>query len=364
MVKNSPVKAILAVLFFSLLYSYTNGQVTDSSFQHSKDTIYLTPEDTFFIRPVDTVLRIKNFSPYFTLHVDSTLDYQFEINREPSEYYWYLKNSPVGLKINKDNGLLHFKAEKSYFLSGKLKYDTEYKVKLGVQNLNDVKDYMDTTFTLLFYNTDIVPSQIKPTVSNFVSIDEGDTLTFKLQCEEGSFPLQSITYFSNYPIRSLTPISVCGDEFTWIAPYDFIKAEEKIKEKDLILKFIGTDKFFNHDTAVVTIKVNQSIDYSRRSLEYDKIDSSIQAYVIQLKSTFRYLDKKIKSTKNTRTTFELTSATTALGGTVFSSLPGDGSHTAGKILPSVGVALVPVKETVAPNKNDELNAASFDPLTI
>ena len=359
MVKNLSVKAILAVLFFGLSYSYTNGQVIDSSFQQSKDTIYLTPEDTFFIRPVDTVLRIKNFSPYFTLHVDSTLDYQFEINRDPSEYYWYLKNSPVGLKINKDNGLLHFKAEKSFFLSGKLKYDTEYKVKLGVQNLNDVKDYMDTTFTLLFYNTDIVPSKIKPTVSNFVSIDEGDTLTFKLQCEEGSFPLQSITYFSNYPIRSLTPISVCGDDFTWIAPYDFIKAEEKIKEKDLILKFIGTDKFFNHDTAVVTVKVNQSIDYSRRSLEYDKIDSSIQVYIIQLKSTFRYLDKKIKSTKNTRTTFELTSASTALGGTVFSSLPGDGSHTAGKILPSVGVALVPVKETVAPNKNDELNAASL-----
>lgn len=359
MVKNLSVKAILAVLFSGLSYFYTNGQVIDSSFQQSKDTIYLTPEDTFFIRPVDTVLRIKNFSPYFTLHVDSTLDYQFEINREPSEYYWYLRNSPVGLKINKDNGLLHFKAEKSFFLSGKLKYDTEYKVKLGVQNLNDVKDYMDTTFTLLFYNTDIIPSKIKPTVSNFVSIDEGDTLTFKLQCEEGSFPLESITYFANYPIHSLTPISVCGDDFTWIAPYDFIKPEEKIKEKDLILKFIGTDKFFNHDTAVVAVKVNQSIDYSRRSLEYDKIDSSIQVYIIQLKSTFRYLDKKIKSTKNTRTTFELTSASTALGGTVFSSLPSDGAHTAGKILPSVGVALVPVKETVAPNKNDELNAASL-----
>lgn len=359
MVKNVSVKAIFAVLFFSLSYSYTNGQVIDSSFQQSKDTIYLTPEDTFFIRPVDTVLRIKNFSPYFTLHVDSTLDYQFEINRDPSDYYWYLKNSPVGLKINKDNGLLHFKAEKSFFLSGKLKYDTEYKVKLGVQNLNDVKDYMDTTFTLLFYNTDIVPSKIKPTVSNFVSIDEGDTLTFRLQCEEGSFPLESITYFANYPIRSLTPISACGDDFTWIAPYDFIKPEEKIKEKDLVLKFIGTDKFFNHDTAVVAVKVNESIDYARRFLEYDKIDSSIQVYITQLKSTFRYLDKKIKSTKNTRTTFELTSASTALGGTVFSSLPGDGSHTAGKILPSVGVALVPVKETVAPNKNDELNAASL-----
>ena len=34
-------------------------------------------------------------------------------------------------------------------------------------------------------------------------------------------------------------------------------------------------------------------------------------------------------------------------------------QTTGKILPSVGVALVPVKEAVAPNKNDELNAASL-----
>ena len=359
MVKNSSIKASIIVLFLGLLCSYAKGQITDSTLHNSQDTIYLTPEDTFFVRPVDTVLRIKNFTPYFTLHVDSTLDYNFEINRDPEDYYWYLKNSPVGLKINKDNGMLHFKAEKSFFLSGKLKYDTEYKVKLGVQNLNDVKDHVDTTFTLLFYNTDIIPSKIKPTVSNYVSMDEGDTLTFKLQCEEGSFPLESITYFANYPIRSITPISVCGDIFTWIAPYDFIKPEEKLKQKDLILKFIGTDKFFNHDTAIVSVRVNESIDYSRVSLGYDRIDSSIRRYIVQLKATFRELDKKIKKTKNTRTTFELSSATTALGGTVFSSLPGDDMHTTGKILPSVGVALVPVKEAVAPNKNDELNAASL-----
>ena len=97
----------------------------------------------------DTVLRIKNFSPYFTLHVDSTLDYQFEINRNPYNYYWYLKNSPVGLKINKDDGTLHFKAV--HFLSGKLKYDKEYKVDLGVQNLNNPRDYVDTTFHAAFF---------------------------------------------------------------------------------------------------------------------------------------------------------------------------------------------------------------------
>src|ERR1035437_8273857 len=63
--------------------------------------------DSGYVIKEDTFLRIKNFSPYFTLHVDSTLDYHFEINREPQQYYWHLKNSPVGLKTNKDNGVLH-----------------------------------------------------------------------------------------------------------------------------------------------------------------------------------------------------------------------------------------------------------------
>ena len=319
----------------------------------------MKPEDTIFLKPVDTVLRIKNFSPYFTLHLDSTLDYHFEINKNPEDYYWYLKNSPVGLKINKDNGILHFKADKSYFLSGKLKYDNEYKVKLGVQNLNEPADKVDTTFTLLFYNTDIVPSKIKPTVTNNLVMDEGDTLSFKLQCDEGSFPLESITFFSNYPIRSTTPISHCGDIFTWIAPYDFIKDDENVKQKSLVLSFIGVDKFFNRDTAVVTVKVNQTVNYPQRLLEYNKITSTIQNYILTLKSTFRDLDKKIKSTKNTRTTFDLTSAATSLGGTVFSSMTDHDLQTTGKILPSVGVALVPVKEAVAPNKNDEKNSASL-----
>ncbi|MGN6194590.1 MAG: hypothetical protein ACTHOB_06605 [Ginsengibacter sp.] len=346
-------------MFLLFVSPVVKSQVIDSTIPQKKDTVYLKPEDTIFLKPVDTVLRIKNFSPYFTLHVDSTLDYHFEINRNPEDYYWYLKNSPVGLKINKDNGVLHFKAEKSYFLSGKLKYDNEYKVKLGVQNLNDASDKVDTTFTILFYNTDIVPSKIKPTVSNDLTIDEGDTLSFKLQCEEGSFPLESITYFCNYPIRSQTPISQCGDQFTWVAPYDFIKDDENIKQKPLVLKFVGVDKFFNRDTAIVTVKVNQSINYPRRLMEYNKIYSSIETYITQLKSTFFNLDKKIKSTKSTRTTFDLTSATTALGGTVFSSLPDKDLQTTGKILPSVGVALVPVKEAVAPNKNDEMNSASL-----
>ena len=109
------------------------------------------------IKPMDTTLRIKNLNPYFTLHVDSTLKYQLDINKNLADYYWFLKNSPVGLKINKDNGLLTFKAEKSYFLSGRLKYDYEYKVNLSVQNLDMPEEKVDTFFTLLFYSTEIIP---------------------------------------------------------------------------------------------------------------------------------------------------------------------------------------------------------------
>ncbi|MEO8852720.1 MAG: hypothetical protein ABI359_03020 [Ginsengibacter sp.] len=359
MVKKTFFKVILCIPLLVLFSSNVKSQEIDSSYKSKSDTISLPPEDTIYLKPVDTLLRIKNFTPYFTLHVDSTLDYHFEINKNPANYYWYLKNSPVGLKINKDEGILHFKADKSFFLSGKLRYDNQYKVKVGVQNLNDPKDHVDTTFTILFYNTDIIPSKIKPTVGSDLTIDEGDTLNFKLQCEEGSFPLESITYYCNYPIRSSTPVAVCGDVFTWIAPYDFIKPTDNVKQKTLILRFIGVDKFFNRDTAVLNIKVNESINYPRREAEYDKISASIEKYIVQLKSTFRSLDKQIKSTKNTRTTFDLTSATTALGGTVFSSMSEPGMQTTGKILPSVGVALVPVKEAVAPNKNDVLNSASL-----
>ena len=316
---NASAKPVILIFFILGLSFNTKAQtVLDSSLIKHSDTVY--------IKEQDTILRIKNFTPYFTLHVDSTLDYHFEINKFPNQYYWYLKNSPVGLKINKDNGVLHFKAEKSFFLSGKLKYDNEYKVHLGVQNLNNANDKVDTTFTLLFYNTDIIPSKVKPTVTNDLSIEEGDTLNFKLQCEVGTFPIESITYFSNFPIRSATRVTQCGDDFTWVAPYDFIRDEENVKQKKLIIKFIGVDKFYNRDTATVSIVVNQTINYPQRLLEFNKINNYIETYILQLKSTFRILDKKIKHTKNTRTTFDLTSASTALGGTIFSSLPKPTNH--------------------------------------
>src|SRR5919106_5381098 len=88
----------------------------------------------------DTTLRIIDLNPYFTLHVDSTFSYQLHINKNPETYFWYLKNAPIGLRINKENGTFSFKADKSYFLSGKLRYDVNYHVLIGVQNLNDPKE--------------------------------------------------------------------------------------------------------------------------------------------------------------------------------------------------------------------------------
>jgi len=371
MKRIGPASVIGFLIFFVLtstvVYAQENSRVgfmrhNDTSGLRVADTsasVFMKHVDTVYVQSPDTVLRIKNFSPYFTLHVDSTLDYNFEINKDPGQYYWYLKNSPVGLKINKDNGLLHFKADKSFFLSGRLKYDKEYKVMLGVQNLNNPKDNVDTTFTLLFYNTEIIPSRVKPTVGNELTIEEGDTLFFTLQCEEGSFPIESLTYYTNLPVKSLTSIERCGDTFKWVAPYDFIKEDENIKIKKLIIKFVGVDKFFNRDTATVTVNVKEAINYPQRLAEYNKLTSNIEDYIFQLKVTFRDLDKKIKHTRNTRTTFDLTAASTALGGTIFSSLPNGDGQTTGKILPSVGVALVPVKEAVAPNKGYEQNSASL-----
>ena len=339
---------IIIVLF--VFPSILKAQVVRDSSVKKVDSVMVLKDDS---------LRIKNLNPFFTIHVDSLLSYQFEINKDSRQYYWYLKNSPVGLKINKDNGTITLKAEKAYFLSGKLKYDNEYKVKMAVQNLNNPKDRVDTFFTIVFYNPEVIPSKVKPTVNSILNMEEGDTVSFKIQCEDGSFPIQTITYLSNFSIHSLTPVTKCGDDFTWVAPYDFIKDYDVEKQKTLIINFIGVNKFFNRDTATVKINVKETINYPHRKLEYETMKTDVEKYIVQLKSTFRILDKKIRSNKNTRTTFDLTSASTALGGTVFSSLPGQGEQTTGKILPSIGLALVPVKEAVAPGKSYEQNSASL-----
>jgi hypothetical protein len=311
-------------------------------------------------KPVDSnALRIKNLNPYFAIHVDSALRYQLEINRDPAQYYFFLKRAPVGLRINKDNGLITAKIDKSYFFSGRLKYDYEYKVKLCIQNLNNPNDRIDTSFIVLFYSTDVIPSTLKPTVASSLIMDEGDTISFKLQCDDGSFPIEEITYISNYPIKSLTPVAKCGDDFTWYAPFDFVKETDKDKQRKINLYFIGTNKFHNSDTARIEITVKESINYPQQTIEFQNLQKDMKDYILQLKASFRIVDKKIKKVKNTRTSFDLASASTALGGTVFASMPDPSDKTTGAILPSVGVALVPVKEATAPTSSYDQNTATL-----
>lgn len=310
-------------------------------------------------RPVDTVLRIKNLNPYFTLHVDSVLQYRLEINKNPSNYYWYLRNSPVGVRINKDNGTLTIKVEKSFFLSGKLKYDYEYRVVVGVQSLIDPKDKVDTSLTVVFYNTDIIPSRVKPSVNGTMYVEEGETVNFKVQCENGSFPIENITFFSNTPLINYSVIRECNQDFTWSPGFDFVKETDSAKVRVVNLSFIGANRFMLKDTAVVKIVVRDALNYPLAMEEYNKQTKAVNTYILQLKYTFLQLDKNVKRVKSTRTTFDITGSATALTGSILNSSTNESTQKTGRVLPSVGVSLVPVKEAVAPPKTFDQNQASL-----
>lgn len=328
----------------------------------SQDTLIINNADTSKIRKDSVVydaLRIINMNPYFTLHADSLLQYNFEINKPMASYYWFLKNAPVGFKLDKATGLLYFKADKSFFKSGKLKYDTEYRVSLGVQSLVNPSEKVDTFFTILFYNTEIIASKIKPTIANNLQVEEGDSVRFNVQCEMGSFPTEQITMLTNIPISQYTAVKNCDDLFSWMVPFDFIKDDDTAKQKTLQISFIGSDKFFNRDTATIRILVKPGINYPLQNRLHKYISDEIETYVANLKLTFYVLSASVKKTKSTRTVFDISSSTTALAGTVLATSGStEASKDFGKILPSVGLTLVPVKEAVAPNKIQEQNIAS------
>jgi hypothetical protein len=304
----------------------------------------------------DTVLRIVNLDPYITLHVDSVFTYDLELNRDSVRYFWFLRNGPVGLRVNRDNGQLYMNAEKPLFRSGRLKYDTDYKVQLGVQNPRNPVERVDTSFVIRFYNTEINLSKVKPTVSSTLYVEEGDSIAFKVLCETGTFPIESISIATNLPITYNASPTHCGDNFAWLVPFDFIREGDTAKQRSVTVQFIGADKFYNKDTASVRIFVREGINYPLRYQEYNQLLRDLNRYISQLKYTFKQMDKQIKTTKTTRTTFDLTAASTALGGTIISST--NNSNSFGKVLPGVGVALVPVKEAVAPPKNQEQNTTT------
>jgi hypothetical protein len=349
------MKYILFVFFISISI-FASGQ-TDS-------TTHTKPADTTLIpAPIvfqDTALRITNVNPYFTLHVDSILNYDFIINKNPADYYWFLTNSPVGVKIDRKTGVLYVKGEKALFKNGRLKYDVPYRVHLGVQNLHNPTDRVDTAFTLLFYSTEIIVSRLKPSTSSVINLEEGDSVQFRIQCEEGTFPFEQISVNSSIPLSNYTPVSRCDDQFKWVVPFGMFRENDTAKQKLVSLEFVGSDKFFNRDTAVVKIIVKPGINYPVRNQMHQREYIALDKYIKKLKLTFYVISSSVKKTKSTRTTFDISGSSTALAGTIVSTTADRGSSAEqiGKILPSVGLTLVPVKEAVAPNKNQEQNTAS------
>jgi hypothetical protein len=309
-------------------------------------------------------LRIINFNAYFTQHIDSVNVYQFRINKDSSDYFWYLRNAPVGLSINKNTGVVTYKAAKNYFLTGRLKYDFPYKVGIGIQSLSDPADKLDTSFSISFYNTEIIPSQLKPSVSGLLTVQEGETLSFNIQCETGSLPFDAILFSSSIPLRNYSTPKECGDVFTWTPDFDFVKETDSARTKIVQLQFIGSTKSSMRDTVSVRIAVKDALNYPVANETYYLVQKNIKLYVLQLKYAFLQLDKKLRKVKTARTAFDLTAASTALTGTILNTSSSDKAQRTGKILPSVGLVLTPIKEAAAPNKTVEQNQAALIRTTI
>jgi hypothetical protein len=229
-------------------------------------------------------------------------------------------------------------------------------VNIGVQSLLNPNDKVDTSFTLLFFNTDIVPTRVKPTVTGTLYVDEGESVSFMVQCETGSFPVEDILFSSSIPIKNYSLVTKCNDEFTWTPDYGFVKGKDSTK---VTLTFVGSTRFQVRDTANVFVVVKKALNYPVALAEYNQIVKNINTYVLQLKYTFLQLDKGLKKTKTARTTFDLTGATTALTGTILNTSNNVGAQNTGKVLPSVGVALVPIKEAAVPAKIVDQNQASL-----
>lgn len=346
-------------LFISILLltsSLLSAQVDSSAIKKDSNLI-IGNEPIMYL---DTALRIMNVNPYFTLHVDSVLIYDFVINKNPKDFYWFLTNSPVGVKIDKTTGVLSVKGEKGLFKNGRLKYDIPYRIQLGVQNLRNPNERVDTNFTVLFYSSEIIVSKLKPSTASVINLEEGDSVQFRIQCDEGSFPIEQITVNSNLPISNYSTVRRCNDEFKWNIPFGIFRDNDTAKVKTIVLEFIGTDKFYNRDTAMVRINVKPGINYPVKNKIHQREYDALYVHKQQMKIIFYELSKEVKNNKTTRTVFDIAGASTALGGTIMSTTadPNTSAENIGKILPSIGLTLVPVKEGVAPNKIREQNTAS------
>jgi hypothetical protein len=131
------------------------------------------------------------------------------------------------------------------------------------------------------------------------------------------------------------------------------------RSKTVLVYFIGSNKFKVRDTAMVRFIVRDALNYPLAVEDYNQAAKNVDRYVLQLKYTFLQLDKKLKKTKTARTTFDLTSASTSLTGTILTTSSSQEAQKTGKILPSVGLALVPIKEASVPSKAVDQNQAAI-----
>ena len=315
--------------------------------------------------PADTALRIQNLNPYFSMHVDSSISYKLLINKNPKNYYWYLKNAPVGLTVDKDFGIIKVKSNKSLFLSGRVKYDHDYTVQIGVQSLIDPKDKVDTSFIITFYNTDVILPKIKPSVISPIYVEEGNTINFNILCENGNFPITGILFSSSASISNFKMPKKCDDLFEWTPPYDFVNDKDSGKVKIITLNFVGTTQFNYNDTARIKVIIKDGLNYDVANQEFDSLlngKKGINRWIKDLKYTFFQLDKRVRKTKNTRSTFDIATATSTVSGTIISTT--QKNNNAGKIIPSAGVLIIPIKEAAAAPKTVEQNQANLIRSTI
>jgi hypothetical protein len=286
-------------VLFNCIAAFASGQ-TDTTLKTKQTDTTLHPAPIGY---QDTALRITNVNPYFTLHVDSILSYDFIINKNPTDYYWFLTNSSVGVKIDRKTGTLYVKGEKALFKTGRLKYDIPYKVQVGVQNLHNPTDRVDTSITILFYSTEIIVSKLKPSTASTLSLEEGDSVQFRIQCDEGSFPFEQINVNSSVPLSNYTAVKKCNDQFKWNIPFGLFKDNDTAKQKIILLEFIGSDKFFNRDTAVVRLVIKPGINYPVRNQQYQKEYDGLKTYIKKLTLTFAVISEEVRKNKKKKNYF-------------------------------------------------------------
>ena len=168
----------------------------------------------------------------------------------------------------------------------------------------------------------------------------------------------NILTLTSRPIAGYKEVTNCNGEFSWTPAFDFVKESDSAKVKIVDLSFIGTTRFQVKDTANIRLVVRDALNYPLALEEYKQVVKNTERYVLQLKFTFLQLDKKLKKTKSIRTSFDLTSASTSVTGTIMATSSDEDLQRIGKILPSIGLSIIPIKEATVPNRSVDQNQAA------